>query len=99
MSPRLRKMFADRLRATRDAIATAQAMGSIDEGTRGEIAGLLHQIAGTAAYFDAAELGSRCLETEKDLLACDDDAEMRAMLTRIDKLLVQESPEQEMEHE
>lgn len=99
MSPRLRKMFADRLRATRDAIATAQAMSSIDEDTRGEIAGLLHQIAGTAAYFDAAELGSRCLETEKDLLACDDDAEMRAMLTRIDKLLVQESPEQEMEHE
>jgi CheY-like chemotaxis protein len=98
-SPRLRKMFADRLTATRDAIAAAQAMGSIDRDTRDDIAGLLHQIAGTAAYFDGAELGSRCLETEKALLACEDDGEMRAMLTRIDRLLGQESPEETIEDE
>ena len=98
-SPRLRKMFADRLTATRDAIAAAQGMASIDEDTRGEIAGLLHQIAGTAAYFDAAELGSRCLETEKALLACDDEGDWRKMLTTIDRLLEQKSPEQALEHE
>ena len=98
-SPRLRKMFADRLTATRDAIAAAQAMDSIDRDTRDEIAGLLHQIAGTAAYFDGAELGSQCLETEKALLACEDNGEMRAMLTRIDRLLGQESPEETNEDE
>ena len=90
-SPRLRKMFADRLTMTLKAIAAARDDETIDDAARAEIGGLLHQIAGTAAHFGAEELGRQCLETEKALLACKQEPEMRAMIDIIAEKIERES--------
>lgn len=81
-SPRLRKIFAERLAATLETIEAAREKGAIDDTARTEIAGLLHQIAGTAAYFEAEELGRKCLEAEKALLACEDETEAKVRRKR-----------------
>jgi DNA-binding response OmpR family regulator len=90
-SPRLRKMFADRLTMTLKAIAAARDDETIDDAARAGIGSLLHQIAGTAAHFGAEELGRQCLETEKALLACKQEPEMRAMIDIIAEKIERES--------
>ncbi|MEL7708956.1 CHASE domain-containing protein [Citromicrobium bathyomarinum] len=72
--PRLNQMFDERVEGVLKAISAVLSRGEIEDEERTEIAGLLHQIAGVAAYFDQAELGNRCREWENDLLEQGDPA-------------------------
>ena len=76
---------------TLKAIAAARDDETIDDAARAGIGSLLHQIAGTAAHFGAEELGRQCLETEKALLACKQEPEMRAMIDIIAEKIERES--------
>ena len=62
--PDLSAMFAERKRLALDAIDAALRDGRLEGETLAEIAGLLHQIAGVAAYFGEAELGDASSDAE-----------------------------------
>ncbi|UVI40274.1 PAS domain S-box protein [Qipengyuania spongiae] len=62
--PDLSAMFAERKRLALEAIDTALRDGRLEGETLAEIAGLLHQIAGVAAYFGEAELGDASSDAE-----------------------------------
>jgi len=78
--PRLRAMFDDRKTAALDAIEAAIGNGSVSEAERIEIAGLLHQIAGVAAYFGQQDLGDYCRSCQHELNAVGDEAQALALL-------------------
>ena len=65
--PRLRAMFDERLEAARLAIGGVIEAGRMTEEQREEIAGILHQVAGVAAFFAEEDLGELCRRSEKDL--------------------------------
>ncbi|GGA10634.1 hypothetical protein GCM10010923_21510 [Blastomonas marina] len=78
--PRLRSMFEDRKAATIEAIDDILDKDRPSDAEKKKIAGLLHQIAGVAAYFGQARLGESCREHERLLLDTRDDSEGRALL-------------------
>lgn len=82
---RLRRMFDDRMNAALEAIDTALEGGRTSEEEKKEIGNLLHQIAGVAAYFDQEDLGESCRMHERDILAADDETDLRE-LTRVVRL-------------
>ncbi|WP_372520210.1 CHASE domain-containing protein [Alteriqipengyuania sp.] len=81
--PRLRSMFQDRKTAALATLDAALTAPSVSEEDREKIAGTLHQIAGVATYFGQQPLGDFCREAEKDLLATDEQSEVRLLLETI----------------
>ena len=81
--PALRSMFENRLADAAGAIDTALSDGSLSGEQRREIADLLHQTAGVAAYFGQRELGDFCRDVEGELLATEDQAQVMPLLGRI----------------
>lgn len=81
--PRLRSMFEDRKRTALAAIDTATHEGAVGEEQKQEIAGLLHQIAGVAAYFGQQPLGEFCRISQNELLAPADHASAISLLETI----------------
>ncbi|WP_137681317.1 CHASE domain-containing protein [Aurantiacibacter suaedae] len=67
--PRLNRMFDERVSGALEAIDAVIARNDMTEEERTEIASLLHQIAGVAGYFGRSELGEKCRDVERCLLA------------------------------
>lgn len=84
--PRIRKMFEDRKDEAKNAIDMALEGQSIDK-SREAIAGLLHQIAGVAAYFGQQELGEYCRSNQNHLLETKDCDRSMQLLESIRKKL------------
>lgn len=82
-NPRLRAMFEDRNKTALDAIEAAIQQGSVNEDEKGEIAGLLHQIAGVAAYFGQGKLGVFCRMSQRELNEPMDETRAIALLQTI----------------
>jgi CheY-like chemotaxis protein len=82
-NPRLRAMFEDRNKTALDAIEAAIQQGSVNEDEKGEIAGLLHQIAGVAAYFGQGKLGEFCRMSQRELNEPMDETRAIALLQTI----------------
>jgi len=87
INPRLRKKFEDRKTAAVDAIKTVIADGSVSEDRSILIAGLLHQIAGVAAFFGQQDLGEFCRCKQHELNKTKDNAEALSLLETIRKEL------------
>ncbi|HEV7288853.1 CHASE domain-containing protein [Sphingomonas sp.] len=66
--PRLRAMFEERVAAASDMIDRALHGEKMTKRGNAEIASLLHQIAGVAAYFHQEELGKFCKSMERKLV-------------------------------
>jgi len=81
--PRLRMMFDDRKQAAIDAIDAVLRRGEPTAANREDIAGLLHQIAGVAAYFGQGELGETCRAVQDEILETKDDVRALETLTDI----------------
>ena len=79
--PRLRMMFDDRKQAAIDAIDAVLQRGELTAADKQDIAGLLHQIAGVAAYFGQEELGETCRALQDEILETKDDARALETLT------------------
>ncbi|MBB3033606.1 CHASE domain-containing protein [Alteriqipengyuania lutimaris] len=86
--PRLNAMFADRKVAAIEAIDAAIGQGSLTEAERDEIAGLLHQIAGVAAYFGQQELGDFCRASQHGLKDAGDMGQALALLEAVRERLL-----------
>ncbi len=71
--PRLRAMFEERIAAALEAVDFALAKSQPTEQEKSEIAGVLHQVAGVAAYFGQDQLGEFCRSVEWDLTKTPDD--------------------------
>ena len=67
--PRLRAMFDERRQLALQAIDTVIDRGNPVDTEQTDIAAILHQISGVAAYFGQEELGEFCRECEKALLS------------------------------
>jgi len=78
--PELRALFEQRRQASLDAVDAVLASHSIDAEQKQEIAELLHQVTGVAAYFGEADLGERCRVDERRLLQSADQQETRQLL-------------------
>ena len=87
--PRLRRMFEDRVGAAIEAIETALKDDRMRAEGKKEIAGLLHQIAGVAAYFGQEELGETCRSHERDIRAAEDEGLVRELVEAIRARLAQ----------
>ena len=72
--PRLRSMFDNRKLAAIEAIDAVMQLRHVTEEKKQEIAGMLHQIAGVAAYFGQQALGETCRTGQRELLHTQDDA-------------------------
>ncbi|QSB44404.1 CHASE domain-containing protein [Tsuneonella flava] len=90
--PRLRAMFEDRKAAALHAIEVAIGQGSVSDEKKGEIAGLLHQIAGVAAYFGQEELGDDCRTSQHELNATSEEAQVITLLKNIRGQLMPSAP-------
>lgn len=80
--PRLVAMFADRKAKAVVLIDEQLAVGSFGDDERQNLGAALHQIAGVAAYFGAADLGEECRIAETAVLEAD-YGEVAAILHRI----------------
>ena len=74
-------MFDDRKQAAIDAIDAVLQRGELTAADKQDIAGLLHQIAGVAAYFGQEELGETCRALQDEILETKDDARALETLT------------------
>jgi len=66
-NPRLKAMFEERVTLVRAEIDRVLAKGRVEDAEREEISGLLHQIAGVAAYFGKDSFGVFCREKSHEL--------------------------------
>ncbi|GAB5348406.1 Sensor histidine kinase RcsC [Alteriqipengyuania sp. 357] len=81
--PRLNRMFNERVEGALQAIDAVIAREEIVDEESIEIAGMLHQIAGVAGYFDHAELGETCRDVEHRLLVPADPASRLELLRSV----------------
>lgn len=81
--PRLRQMFEDRVGNTIEAIDTMLNNERMSVKGKTEIAGLLHQIAGVAAYFGQKDLGDSCRRYEREILAAGGESDARGLMTAV----------------
>ncbi len=86
--PRLRVMFEERIRAAVVAIDAAISRGSVSAEQTREIASLLHQIAGVAAYFGQQAVGEFCRASETNLLLIGEPSQALSSLRSIRAQLV-----------
>lgn len=90
ISPRLAALFAERKRLALEAVDEALRRGEFSGSGVADLAGQLHQLAGTAAFFGEAELGVRGSVVEEALLSPEgsaDDAEVERLLTELRGML------------
>ncbi len=81
--PRLRAMFEERNRVALDAIDAVFQKQSITEEEKQEIATLLHQIAGVAAYFGQETLGEACRASQREINAAQGDEAILDLLESV----------------
>ena len=86
--PRLRMMFDDRKQAAINAIDAVMQRGELAAEKKQDIADLLHQIAGVAAYFGQEELGETCRAMQDEILETIDAARALEILTEVRERLL-----------
>ena len=86
-NPDLLRMYAERKQAALAAIDAALDEEGPTEPKQQEIAGLLHQIAGVAAYFGELDLGEASSRAERVLAATTTSGDAAALLRKLKQRL------------
>mgnify|MGYP001207370454 FL=1 len=87
VDPRLRAMFEERLTMAHTAIDRVLHKGSATDKERNDIADILHQIAGVAAYFGQEALGALCRAKSHELNDSPSTDQTLALLTIVQEQL------------
>ncbi len=85
--PRLQAMFQERVSLASAAIERGLHQDTVSDEQRGEIADILHQIAGVAAYFGHDTFGSLCRAKSHELRDCSSTEETQSVLTEVQEQL------------
>ncbi|MFB0613746.1 CHASE domain-containing protein [Aurantiacibacter poecillastricola] len=93
--PRLRAMFDDRKAELAAVIEAAISRQDVSEDEKRTIAGLLHEIAGVAAFFGQADLGKECRDWEVELLQLTNPSGIRQLLQNLQMRLAPATPRHE----
>lgn len=87
VDPRLQAMFEERLTIAHTAIDRVLRNGSATDKERNDIADILHQIAGVAAYFGQEALGALCRAKSHELNDSSNTDQTLALLTIVQEQL------------